>query len=107
LPLPRTRLKRQRHRQFNGKKTFGGTAYEVCNSAQQTSDGGYVMVGSTTSFGTGVYNIWLVKTDTNGTTCDYSTSGVIAPVQMYLLRPLVAHIMMLVLLFNRLRTEDI
>ncbi|MBI2967951.1 MAG: SBBP repeat-containing protein, partial [Bacteroidetes bacterium] len=49
-------------------KTYGGTAsdeefYEI----EQTSDGGYIMTGWTTSFGAGGYDLFLVKTDTGGT----------------------------------------
>lgn len=45
------------------EKTYGGTGVDKATSAQQTADGGYVIVGNTTSFGTGVY---VVKTDANG-----------------------------------------
>jgi hypothetical protein len=43
--------------------TFGGMSMDEGCSAQQTTDGGYIIVGKTTSFGTGSY---LVKTDANG-----------------------------------------
>ena len=46
-------------------KTFGGSGYEDGNSVQQTSDGGYIIAGSTTSF-TGGHDFWIVKTDENG-----------------------------------------
>jgi hypothetical protein len=43
--------------------TFGGDADEECYSAQQTSDGGYVLGGYTKSFSGGSWSdIWLVKT---------------------------------------------
>ncbi|MFC1860188.1 PKD domain-containing protein [Chloroflexota bacterium] len=43
------------------EQTFGGVSYETDLSAQQTADGGCVMVGTTTSFGAGGYDAYLVK----------------------------------------------
>ena len=46
-------------------KTFGGTGYDTANSVQQTSDGGYILAGSTLSYGD-YWNMLLVKTDSDG-----------------------------------------
>ena len=46
--------------------TYGGTAYDGCSSAEQTSDGGFIITGKEFSFGAGVANAYLLKTDTNG-----------------------------------------
>ena len=45
--------------------TFGGTEYDTANSVQQVSDGGYILAGSTKSYGDD-YNMLMVKTDSNG-----------------------------------------
>jgi ribosomal protein S11 len=47
-------------------KTYGGIGYDDAYSVQQTSDGGYIVVGTTRSFGAGSYDIFLIKTDANG-----------------------------------------
>jgi hypothetical protein len=47
-------------------KTYGGTDDDVAYSAQQTSDGGYIVAGETRSFGAGYRDIFLIKTDASG-----------------------------------------
>ncbi len=47
-------------------KTYGGTSQDWASSVQQTSDGGYIVAGYTTSFGAGSVDIFLIKTDENG-----------------------------------------
>jgi len=47
-------------------KTYGGTDWDEAYSVQQTSDGGYIVAGYTSSFGAGAEDIFLIKTDENG-----------------------------------------
>ncbi|MBA7665484.1 hypothetical protein ES703_73554 [subsurface metagenome] len=46
--------------------TFGGRGYEEGHFVRTTSDGGYIVVGSTTSTGAGESDVWLIKLDING-----------------------------------------
>ena len=43
--------------------TYGGIKDDGCNQIRATSDKGYIMVGNTTSFGTGSNNMYVIKTD--------------------------------------------
>jgi len=47
-------------------KTYGGTGYDYANSVQQTSDGGYILAGETSSFGAGGRDVFLIKTNASG-----------------------------------------
>jgi len=59
------------HQAFNESpiiwtKTFGGRGSEICYSMDTTIDGGCILVGETSSFGSGGGDAWLVKVDRNG-----------------------------------------
>jgi hypothetical protein len=47
-------------------RTYGGVEREYGQSFQQTLDGGFILAGSTRSFGAGVGDVWLIKTDKKG-----------------------------------------
>ena len=47
-------------------KTFGGAKWDGAQSVQQTRDGGYILTGCAQSYGAGLCDFWLVKTDSSG-----------------------------------------
>jgi predicted secreted protein len=47
-------------------QTYGGTGTDYGFSMVQTTDGGYAIIGYTSSFGAGGNDAWLVKTDAAG-----------------------------------------
>jgi hypothetical protein len=47
-------------------QTYGGTGDDWAPSVLQTADGGFVLAGTTTSYGAGETDMWLVKTDASG-----------------------------------------
>ena len=60
------------HEEWN--KTFGGTDYEDAAQIQQTTDGGFVFVG-TKPVTDGTTDIWVMKTDASGVTLWERTLG--------------------------------
>lgn len=45
---------------------FGGQGNDRASAVQETIDGGYIIVGYTTSYGAGEKDIWIVKVDIDG-----------------------------------------
>jgi hypothetical protein len=56
-------------------KTFGGLGDDRVISVQQTSGGGYIIVGDTNSYGAGNNDVWLIKTDSSGVASWNKTFG--------------------------------
>jgi len=56
-------------------RTYGGRNDDGGWCLRQTSDGGYVIVGYTRSFGAGGYDVYLVRTDSSGGTLWTRTYG--------------------------------
>lgn len=48
------------------QKSYGGSDNDSAASARHTSDGGYIIAGTTTSFGAGNEDAWVLKLDANG-----------------------------------------
>ena len=57
------------------QKTYGGEGREYPWSIQQTTDGGYIVAGTTPSFGAGENDLLLLKLDANGNVTWQKTYG--------------------------------
>ncbi|RKX69561.1 hypothetical protein DRP53_07855 [candidate division WOR-3 bacterium] len=56
-------------------RSYGGASSDSGLAVQQTSDGGYIVSGVTSSWGSGGKDIYLIKTDPNGDTVWTKTYG--------------------------------
>jgi hypothetical protein len=60
-------------------KAYGGVGNDWGSDIVKANDGGYIIVGTTESFGTGSEDIWLLKIDSLGDTLWTKTIGNISP----------------------------
>ncbi len=69
------------------RKTFGGADFDFGYSVQLTADGGYVIAGTTTSFGAVSEDVYLIKTDASGNLTWSQTFGGASPDDGYSVLP--------------------
>jgi hypothetical protein len=67
------------HTDYSGNiiwtKTFGGSGFDYAYSVQQTSDGGFIIAGGTTSYGSGTLDVWLIRLNSSGDSLWTKTYG--------------------------------
>jgi hypothetical protein len=56
-------------------RTYGGADNDRAQSIRQTADSGFVLTGSTASFGAGTDDVYIIKTDANGDSAWTMTCG--------------------------------
>ena len=61
--------------QVTFEKTYGGSSSDIGIAVAQTTDGGYIVVGYTSSYGAGGNDVYLIKTDSLGDTLWTKTYG--------------------------------
>jgi hypothetical protein len=61
--------------QFTFERAYGGNNYEEANAVVQASDGGFIVVGYTETFGAGSRDIYVVRTEPDGDTVWTKTFG--------------------------------
>ena len=47
-------------------RVYGGPNQDECRAVRQMADGGYIAAGATSSFGSGGYDVYVVRTDASG-----------------------------------------
>ncbi|MFX1517309.1 MAG: hypothetical protein ACFFC6_13480 [Promethearchaeota archaeon] len=60
------RVKTDANGEMLWNRTYGGPENDKARTVIQTNDGGFLVVGSTFSYGNGGEDVWLIKTDSNG-----------------------------------------
>ena len=57
------------------QKVYGGVNSDRANSVRQLPDGGFIIAGQTGSFGSGQFDVYLLRTNSNGDLIWYKTFG--------------------------------
>lgn len=57
------------------QKSYGGSDWDESRSIQLTPDGGYIVIGSTGSFGAGDFDVWILKLQADGSIAWQKTYG--------------------------------
>jgi hypothetical protein len=57
------------------EKAYGGKGSDYAKSVHETSDGGFIVSGTTSSFGEGRQDFWVLKLDSDGTVAWQKTYG--------------------------------
>ncbi len=57
------------------ENTYGGSGDDTARCTIRTTDGGYALLGSTSSYGTGLDDMYLIKTDVDGVQVWHNTFG--------------------------------
>ncbi len=57
------------------EKAYGGKGSDYAKSVHETSDGGFIVSGTTSSFGEGWQDFWVLKLDSDGTVAWQKTYG--------------------------------
>ena len=60
-------------------KTFGGTFADFAHSVQQTTDGDYIIAGSTVPYGASSIDAWLIKLIAAQIPGDLNSDGILTP----------------------------
>jgi hypothetical protein len=66
-------------------RTYGGTGVDEAFALVQTADGGYALAGRTWSFGAGLADFWLAKTNASGVIPEPPSPMILAAILVALL----------------------
>jgi hypothetical protein len=80
-------IKTDRHGSPLWTRTYGGPQHDFGFNIEQTFDGGYLIIGDTKSYGSGWYDVYVIRTDEYGDTLWTKTYGGTQPDEGFALHP--------------------